>query len=72
MSKPVHKVTIYMTPEQWDVLSKWSIQRAPVGGELATWLHLSHECNKHAELLELQKSIRADLEPYNVHVDLYE
>ena len=63
-TKKVYKVTLYMTPPQWERLSEWSAPSAGKGGDEAPWLHLSHECDKHAEhaeLLELQKSIKINL-----------
>lgn len=46
IEKQVYKITTYMTPSQWDELSKWSctIEKP--------WLALYHETNKHAEYVE--------------------
>jgi hypothetical protein len=40
-NKDVVKVTLYMTPLQWNILSAWNIGR--MEQDVDTWLHLSHE-----------------------------
>lgn len=39
----VSRLTMHVTPPQWERLSAWSAPGAAAGGERAPWLHLSHE-----------------------------
>lgn len=55
----IYKLTIFLTPAQWDVLSLWSAQLHP---KQSPWLHLEHRhdaANEYAirknEILEADK-----------------
>jgi hypothetical protein len=63
----VYKLSIYVTPKQWERISAWS---AALGGDHAPWLHMEHESGKYFELIELQNTIKAILEPYNISVNI--
>ena len=43
METQAYKVTLYMTPDQWDEFSKWSV------GKESMWLHMFHESDKLVE-----------------------
>lgn len=67
----VYKVTMFMTPDQWDRISKWSAPGAVAGGDRAPWLHLEHEHDKYADYQSVLSQVHHDLSsfPYTVHVD---
>ena len=48
MSEPVYKLTLYMSPSQWDNLSRWSASIE------SPWLYLLHEVNKNEEYAKLK------------------
>lgn len=41
--EPIMKVTLYMTPSQWNSMSQWSASTE------SHWLCMMHETNKNAE-----------------------
>ena len=66
----VYKLTIYMTPKQWDIMSKWSANDcASCDPKRAPWLHLSHEHDKYDEYKSMMEDTKTQLEPYNIIVD---
>ena len=68
--REVYKLTIYVTPEQWDCLSAWSAPGAVSGGDRAPWLHLEHESGKYDELVRLEQSIKSILKPHDIQVSI--
>lgn len=45
-SDDVHKLTIFMTPAQWDALSAWSANLKPTDADNKAWLYMLHETKK--------------------------
>lgn len=58
-SPDIYKVTLYLTPQQWDRLSKWSLTQpiCPDDPEESAWLGLDHYTNCRDDFLDHVKSI---------------
>lgn len=53
IEEAVHKVTLYMTPRQWNKLSQWSANDvASEDLSRAPWLRLEHDHKGYDEYLE--------------------
>jgi hypothetical protein len=52
MCQPIYKVTMYMTPEQWESLSIWSAPHASALDPKCPWLLLIHDGDKREEYFE--------------------
>lgn len=50
------KVTMYVTPEQWKMMSAWNIKHLEQGEE--TWLLMSHASVKEQEYRDALKEFR--------------
>lgn len=68
LDQDVARVTLYLTPTQWQRLSKWSAPGAAAGGLDAPWLYLSHESGKRAEYNELVANTAKELAPHGIAV----
>jgi len=67
------KLTLFMTPDQWGRLSKWS---APLviqeiedrGSGKGPWLHMEHEVNKYDEYQRCIKHHKQLLQRHYPHI----
>jgi hypothetical protein len=65
---PVFKLTIYVTPTQWDRMSHWSATQLDQGDQNRPWLHLQHEVGKYQEYQQCLLQHHERLHPHNVEV----
>lgn len=58
-SENIYKVELYLTPEQWDRLSKWSLTQpmCPDDPEEGAWLGLFHHGNAREEYIKHVKNM---------------
>jgi hypothetical protein len=64
----VHRVTLYLTPDQWRQMSAWSAPAAAAGGDRAPWLHMFHESGMADEYRAMLAEIARNFAPYNITV----
>ena len=58
----IAKLTIYVTPEQWNRLSSWSATDVASREESRLpWLHLRHESNMDEEFIKLKNAITTEI-----------
>jgi hypothetical protein len=56
----VARVTLFMTPSQWDLMSAWNITHLERGEE--TWLYMMHETDGAQAYEDALKSYRAGID----------